>query len=56
MQRNSIEETYLMRDHTVLMKRVNIIRKEEYCELEMTIAEGSINEDTQRLWYFDKNM
>jgi hypothetical protein len=56
MQHDSIEETYLMRDYTVLMTRMNIIREEECYELEMTISEGSINEDTQRLWYFDKDM
>jgi hypothetical protein len=55
MQYDLTEETYLMREHTVLMTRMSIIRKEEYYELEMTITEGSINEDTQRLRYIDMN-
>jgi hypothetical protein len=52
MQRAPIEETWLMRDHTVIMTRMNITR-EACCKLEMTISRTSIKDDTQRPRYID---
>jgi hypothetical protein len=48
-----IEMTYLMRDNTVLMKRVNVIREEDCYKLEMTISQGSIKYDTWMPRYVD---
>jgi hypothetical protein len=53
MQHGPIEDTWLMRDHTVLMIRANVAFEEEYYKLEMTISEGSINKYTWRIWYID---
>jgi hypothetical protein len=47
----SIKETWLIHDNTVLMTNLNVIREEEYYELEMTISETSIKYDTRRPWY-----
>jgi hypothetical protein len=49
------EETWLMRDHTALMARVNTTCKEGYYELKMIISEGSTKDDTWRPWYIDMN-
>jgi hypothetical protein len=51
IQHGHVEETYLMHDNTVLTAGLNIVCKGEYYELGMTISEGSIKEDTQRLHY-----
>jgi hypothetical protein len=48
-----IEKTCLLRDNTVLMTRGNVTREGECYKLEMTISEGSINEYTRVLWYYD---
>jgi hypothetical protein len=53
MQHGLIEETWLMRDNTVLMIRENVTRKEDCYRLEITIAETSVKDDTWRPWYFD---
>jgi hypothetical protein len=53
IQHVPVEETYLMHDHTVLMKRVNVTYEEECYKLEMTISETSIKDDTQRLHYIN---
>jgi hypothetical protein len=47
------EETWLMHDNAVLMTSLNITHEEECYKLEMTISEGSIKDDTQRLWRVD---
>jgi hypothetical protein len=49
----SIEETWLMHDHRVFMTRVNVTCEEEYYKLEMTISEGSVQDDTRRIRYID---
>jgi hypothetical protein len=46
-----IEDTWLIRDNTVLMTRVSVTREEESYKLEMTVSEGSIKDDTQRPCY-----
>jgi hypothetical protein len=51
IQRSPIEETYLMRDSTVLMIRSDKTSKGECHELEVTISETNIKDDTQRLRY-----
>jgi hypothetical protein len=53
MRHGPIEDAWLMYDNTVLMARVDVIRERAYYKLEMTISEGSINEDTRRPWYID---
>jgi hypothetical protein len=53
--RDFIEETRSIYDNRVLMTRVNIVCKEGYCKLEMTISETSINEYALKPWYFDVN-
>jgi hypothetical protein len=55
-QHGPIEETWLMHDNAVLTTNLNIIREEEYYELEMTISKGSIRDDTQRLRYIGLDM
>jgi hypothetical protein len=50
-----VETTYLMRDNTVLMTRMNVTREEEYHRLEMTISETSVKDDTWRPKYIDAN-
>jgi hypothetical protein len=52
-QHDFITDTWLMRNRTVLMTKVNMSCEEEYYKLEMTISKGSINENTRRLWYID---
>jgi hypothetical protein len=52
IQHVPIEVTYLMRDNTVLMTRVNVTREKECYKLEMTISEGNIKEDTEIPWYY----
>jgi hypothetical protein len=47
-----IEITYLMRDSTVLMTRANVTYEEKCYKLEITISEGSIKDDTQRIQYY----
>jgi hypothetical protein len=51
IQHISVEETYLMHDNVVLMTRANVTCEETYYKLEMTITEGSVNEDTRKPWY-----
>jgi hypothetical protein len=51
IQHVTIEETWLMHDNTVLMIRSNKTSKGDCYELEATISETSIKEDTQRLRY-----
>src|SRR5690606_17497347 len=51
-QYDPIEETWLIRNNTVLMTRMNVTCKENCYKLEMTISEAGINEDTWRPWYF----
>jgi hypothetical protein len=53
MQYNPIEETWLMHDHTVLMKRVDMTCGEKCYKLETTISEASIKDDTLRPWYIN---
>jgi hypothetical protein len=55
VQHDSIEETYLMHDDTVLMTILNSNSEEECYKLEMTISEGSVKNDTQRLRYIGLN-
>jgi hypothetical protein len=55
IQHSPIEETWLMRDHTVLMTSLNATCEEECCKLEMTISETSIKDDTMRPMYIDLN-
>jgi hypothetical protein len=52
MHHDSIEETWLMRNDTVLVTRVDVILEECY-KLEITLAETNIEDDTLRPWYFD---
>jgi hypothetical protein len=56
VQYGPVEETWLMHDNAVVTTNLNIIREEEYYELEMTISEGSIRDDTQRLHYIGLDM
>jgi hypothetical protein len=53
IQYGPIEETWLMHDHTVLTISMNTTREEGCYKLEMTISEGSIKDDTQRIQYID---
>jgi hypothetical protein len=53
IQHNSVEDTWLMRDHTVLMTSLNATFEKECYKLEMTISKTSINDETQRPQYFD---
>jgi hypothetical protein len=53
IQHGSIEDTWLMHDHTVLMTRMDITREEKCYKIEMTISETSIKDDTQRIQYID---
>jgi hypothetical protein len=53
VQHGPIEETYLMRDSTVLMTSLNLTREEGCYKLEMTISEGDIKDDTRRPLYID---
>jgi hypothetical protein len=46
-----IEETWLMRDHTVFMTSLNTVHEEKCYKLEMIISEGSMKYDTQRSFY-----
>jgi hypothetical protein len=48
-----IENTYLMRDNTVLMTRVNVTHEGDCYKLEMTISKTSIKYNTWRLEYID---
>jgi hypothetical protein len=52
IQHGPIEYTWLMRDNTALMTRENVTLEEKCYKLEITISEGSIDEDTWRPWYF----
>jgi hypothetical protein len=47
-----IENTWLIRDNTVLMTSLNAAHEEEYYGLRMTISEGSMKCDTLRPRYF----
>jgi hypothetical protein len=51
IQHSLVEYTYLMRDNTALLKRVNIITEEECYKLEITISKTSIKDDTRRPKY-----
>jgi hypothetical protein len=53
IQHVPIEETWLMRDNTVLMTCLNVTCEEECYKLEMTISEASIRDDTRRPQYID---
>jgi hypothetical protein len=53
IQHGFVEETYLMRDNTVLMTRENIIHEKARYKIEMTISEGCIKDDTWRLRYIN---
>jgi hypothetical protein len=53
IQHATIENTYLMRDNTVLMTKVSATRKNEHYKLEMTILETNIKYDTERPQNFD---
>jgi hypothetical protein len=55
IQHVPIEDTWLMHDNTVLMTSLNVIHEKEYCKLEMTIAETSMKDNTQRLIYIGLN-
>jgi hypothetical protein len=55
MQYDLIEDTWLMRDNTVLMTSLNITREPEWYKLKMTISRTSIKYDTQRLRYIGLN-
>jgi hypothetical protein len=55
IQYGIIEDTWLMHDNTVLLKRVNVTCEEKCYKLDMTISETSIKEDTQRPRYIDLN-
>jgi hypothetical protein len=48
IRRGPTEETWLMRDNTVLMINLNATREEECYKLEITIAETNIRDDTRR--------
>jgi hypothetical protein len=48
-----VEVTCLMRDNTVLMKKVNVIHEEECYKLDITISKGIMKDDTWRLRYYD---
>jgi hypothetical protein len=50
-----IEYTYLIHDNTVLRVRADATRKEEYYNLEVTISEGNIKENTWRPRYTGLN-
>jgi hypothetical protein len=54
-EQDPIENTWLMRDNTVLMTSLNLTREEAHYKLEMTLSEGSINEDTWRPQYVGMN-
>jgi hypothetical protein len=53
MQHGPIEEIWLIRNNTVLVASLNVACEGEFYKLEMTITEGSVNEDTRRPWYID---
>jgi hypothetical protein len=53
IQHVPVGATYLMRDNTVLMTRMNVIREGKCHKLEMTISGGSIKDDTWRPKYID---
>jgi hypothetical protein len=53
IQYGHIEETWLMRDNTVLMTCLNVTYEEECYKLEMTISEASMRDDTRRPRYID---
>jgi hypothetical protein len=48
-----IENTWLMRDNTVLVTSVIVTREEAYYKLKITISEGTINKYTWRPLYID---
>jgi hypothetical protein len=50
---DSIEDTWLMYDDTVLMASANITREARCYKLGITISEGSIKYNTHRLLYID---
>jgi hypothetical protein len=54
MQHGPIEKTWLMRDNTALLTRMNVTLKECY-KLDLTISKTSIKDDTWRPPYFDMN-
>jgi hypothetical protein len=47
-----VEKTYLIHDNRVLKTSLNTTHEEECCKLEITISETSMEDDTQRPWYF----
>jgi hypothetical protein len=49
----SIEDTWLMHDNAVLMTSANITREARCYKIEITISEGSMKDNTQRLLYID---
>jgi hypothetical protein len=51
IQHIPIEDTWLMHDDRVLMKRLSVTHEEECYKLEMTISETSIRDDTRILEY-----
>jgi hypothetical protein len=53
IQHGPVEYACLMCDNTVLRARMNATREEECYKLEITIYEGSVDEDTQRIQYLD---
>jgi hypothetical protein len=55
IQNSIIEKTYLIRDNTVLIARMNEARKEAYYKLSVTISKASIKNETERPWYYDVN-
>jgi hypothetical protein len=54
IQHDPIENTWLMRDNTVLMTSLNITCETHY-KLEMIISKTSIKDDAQRLQYISMN-
>jgi CRISPR/Cas system-associated endoribonuclease Cas2 len=55
LQNSIFELTYLMRDNTVLITRMNVTRTKRSCKLEITISEGSMKNDTRRPQYIGLN-
>jgi hypothetical protein len=53
VQGDLIEDTWLIYDNTVLMTSVNVTHEGGCYELDMTISEATIKDNTRRPWYLD---
>jgi hypothetical protein len=55
VQHSPVEHTWLIHDSAELTTSLNVTRKEEYYELEMTISEGNTNDGNWKPRYIDLN-